>query len=141
MASVACAGSVSTSFASLSATRVSSRTEFAGSSLPSLHRGSARVSCNFKKTATKTPLGPSGGTKFKDGKDAGGSPAKGKGVYQYAKKYGANVDGYSPIYTPEVWSPTGNTYQGGAAGLALWALLFVGLLGGSAALIIGTSAL
>lgn len=56
MASVACAGAVSTSFASLSATKVS-RTEFAGASLPALHRGPARISCNFKKTVTKTPLG------------------------------------------------------------------------------------
>jgi len=139
MASVACAG-VSTSFASLSATKVS-RSEFTGASLPSLHRGAARVSCNFKKTVTKTPYGPSGNTKFKNGKDAGGGYTKGKGVYQYAKKYGANVDGYSPIYTPEAWSTNGDTYQPGPGALALWALLFAGLLGGSAALIIGTSAL
>ena len=56
MASVACTSAVSTSFASLSATKIS-RTEFAGASLPSLHRGAARVSCNFKKTVTKTPYG------------------------------------------------------------------------------------
>jgi hypothetical protein len=56
MASVACAGAVSTSFASLSATSIS-KTEFAGVSLPAVHRGAARVSCNFKKTVTKTPLG------------------------------------------------------------------------------------
>jgi photosystem II protein len=124
----------------LSATSIS-KTEFAGVSLPAVHRGAARVSCNFKKTVTKTPLGPSGGTKFRDGKDAGGSPAKGKGVYQFTKKYGANVDGYSPIYTPEVWSTSGDTYQPGPGALALWALLFAGLLAGSAALIIGTSAL
>merc|ERR1712217_186333 len=33
---------------------------------------------------------------------------KGKGVYRYADKYGANVDGYSPIWSPNEWSETGN---------------------------------
>ncbi|GJN10295.1 hypothetical protein PR202_ga28377 [Eleusine coracana subsp. coracana] len=38
---------------------------------------------------------------------------QGKGVYQFANKYGANVDGYSPIYNPEEWSPAGDVYVGG----------------------------
>uniref|UniRef100_A0A8R7PE46 Photosystem II 10 kDa polypeptide, chloroplastic n=1 Tax=Triticum urartu TaxID=4572 RepID=A0A8R7PE46_TRIUA len=44
--------------------------------------------------------------------DASGRVAKEKGVYQFADKYGANVDGYSPIYTPEEWSPSGDVYVG-----------------------------
>lgn len=32
---------------------------------------------------------------------------QGYGVYRFANKYGANVDGYSPIYTPDTWSESG----------------------------------
>uniref|UniRef100_M8BWD4 Photosystem II 10 kDa polypeptide, chloroplastic n=1 Tax=Aegilops tauschii TaxID=37682 RepID=M8BWD4_AEGTA len=64
---------------------------------------------------------------------------KGKGVYQFADKYGANVDGYSPIYTPEEWSPSGDVYVGGKTGLFLWAL--AGILLGGALLVYNTSAL
>ena len=46
--------------------------------------------------------------------------AQGYGVYRYADKYGANVDGYSPIYTPDVWSETGATYNLGVKGLIAW---------------------
>eukprot|EP00246_Nothoceros_aenigmaticus_P006766 TRINITY_DN1996_c0_g1_i1.p1 TRINITY_DN1996_c0_g1~~TRINITY_DN1996_c0_g1_i1.p1 ORF type:complete len:147 (-),score=7.81 TRINITY_DN1996_c0_g1_i1:498-938(-) len=99
------------------------------------------VASGGKKINTKTPLGPSGGAKFKDGKDAGGSAAKGKGVYQFAKKYGANVDGYSPIWVPEEWSTSGDTYAGGAPGLTLWALTLAGLLAIGAFLVYSTSAL
>jgi hypothetical protein len=38
---------------------------------------------------------------------------QGKGVYQYVDKYGANVDGYSPIYNTDEWSPSGDVYAGG----------------------------
>merc|ERR1712006_12519 len=66
---------------------------------------------------------------------------KGKGVYRYDKKYGANVDGYSPIYTPAEWSATGDTYAGGSKALIAWAaLLGVGLLGGVIA-VFSTSAI
>ena len=41
---------------------------------------------------------------------------QGYGVYRYADKYGANVDGYSPIYTPDTWSETGATYNLGLEG-------------------------
>merc|ERR1712216_327288 len=49
--------------------------------------------------------------------DPQGRKGKGYGVYRYDKKYGANVDGYSPIYTPTEWSETGDTYAGGSARL------------------------
>ena len=41
-------------------------------------------------------------------------------MYRFANKYGANVDGYSPIYTPEVWSETGSEYKLGTKGLLAW---------------------
>uniref|UniRef100_A0A453BN70 Photosystem II 10 kDa polypeptide, chloroplastic n=1 Tax=Aegilops tauschii subsp. strangulata TaxID=200361 RepID=A0A453BN70_AEGTS len=91
-------------------------------------------------------VGPGGGVVFKEGVDASGRVAKfshklkkGKGVYQFADKYGANVDGYSPIYTPEEWSPSGDVYVGGKTGLFLWAL--AGILLGGALLVYNTSAL
>uniref|UniRef100_A0A453BQX7 Photosystem II 10 kDa polypeptide, chloroplastic n=1 Tax=Aegilops tauschii subsp. strangulata TaxID=200361 RepID=A0A453BQX7_AEGTS len=59
---------------------------------------------------------------------------KGKGVYQFADKYGANVDGYSPIYTPEEWSPSGDVYVGGKTRLFLWAVTLAGILLGGALL-------
>jgi photosystem II 10kDa protein len=45
---------------------------------------------------------------------------QGFGVYRFAKKYGANVDGYSPIYTPDLWSESGNSYKAGTKGLLAW---------------------
>ncbi len=45
---------------------------------------------------------------------------QGYGVYRFAKKYGANVDGYSPIYTPDTWSESGNSYKFGSKGLLAW---------------------
>lgn len=45
---------------------------------------------------------------------------QGYGVYRFADKYGANVDGYSPIYTPDTWSESGNTYKLGTKGLIAW---------------------
>lgn len=53
------------------------------------------------------------------------SDLQGYGVYRFEKKYGANVDGYSPIFTPNEWSETGDTYSSGFAGLAVWCVLSV----------------
>lgn len=60
---------------------------------------------------------------------------------QFADKYGANVDGYSPIYTPDLWSETGDTYRLGTKGLIAWAGLVVVLLGVGVTLIVSTSQL
>ena len=125
------------------------KSEFAGAQIlgvPSLvtklPSRSLRVEASGgKKISTKTPLGPSGDTKFKGGVDAGGRKAKGKGVYQFTKKYGANVDGYSPIYAPEEWSASGDTYAAGPSGLALWAVTLGAILLGGALLVYNTSAL
>jgi len=73
--------------------------------------------------------------------DPQGRKGKGYGVYRYADKYGANVDGYSPIYTPDIWSETGDTYTLGTKGLIAWAGLIVVLLAISVNLIVSTSAL
>ncbi|XP_008226285.1 PREDICTED: photosystem II 10 kDa polypeptide, chloroplastic [Prunus mume] len=112
--------------------------------LPSL----ARTSSSFKvqasggkKIRTDTPYGISGGMNLKDGKDASGRKPKGKGVYQFVDKYGANVDGYSPIYNRDEWSPSGDVYAGGTTGLAIWAVTLLGILAGGALLVYNTSAL
>lgn len=109
---------------------------------PSARSSTFRVmSKKAKKVQTTQPFGPGGGLELKDGVDASGRPAKGKGVYQFASKYGANVDGYSPIYNPEEWSPSGDFYAGGKTGLLLWAATLAGILLGGALLVYNTSAL
>jgi photosystem II 10kDa protein len=63
------------------------------------------------------------------------------GVYKFEKKYGANVDGYSPIYTPDIWSESGGQYSLGTKGLLAWAGLVVVLLGVGVNLVVSTSQL
>jgi photosystem II protein len=48
---------------------------------------------------------------------------QGYGVYRYESKYGANVDGYSPIYTPDQWTDDGQVYKLGTKGLLVYRLL------------------
>ncbi|XP_024367743.1 photosystem II 10 kDa polypeptide, chloroplastic [Physcomitrium patens] len=98
------------------------------------------VTASTKKIKVSQPLGPSGDLK-KKGVDAGGRVLKGKGVYQFVDKYGANVDGYSPIYARDEWSQGGDSYAGGTPALAIWALLLGGLLLTGALLVYNTSAL
>ncbi|XP_078175811.1 photosystem II subunit R [Carex rostrata] len=109
--------------------------------LPALSRRSFFVvrASGVKKIKTATPYGTGGGATYQE--DASGRKAKGKGVYQFVDKYGANVDGYSPIYTPDTWSESGDTYVGGTTGLLIWAVTLAGLLGGGALLVYSTSAL
>lgn len=45
---------------------------------------------------------------------------QGYGVYRFQDKYGANVDGYSPIYTPDLWTEGGDAYKLGTKGLIAW---------------------
>lgn len=73
--------------------------------------------------------------------DSQGRKGKGLGVYQFESKYGANVDGYSPIYTPDQWAATGDEYKLGTKGLIAWAGLVLVLLGVGINLVISTSAL
>merc|ERR1719217_429849 len=60
--------------------------------------------------------------------DSQGRKGKGAGVYRFSNKYGANVDGYSPIYSPDEWSDSGNTFSLGTKGLLAWAGLLLVLL-------------
>ncbi|KAK9813781.1 hypothetical protein WJX73_009736 [Symbiochloris irregularis] len=73
--------------------------------------------------------------------DSQGRKGKGYGVYRFAKKYGANVDGYSPIYTPDAWSQNGGNYSLGVKGLLAWGALVTSLLGVGVFLIVSTSQL
>ncbi|KAJ8898639.1 hypothetical protein K2173_011954 [Erythroxylum novogranatense] len=112
------------------------------SSSPSLPKKSFKVvASGGKKIKTDKPYGINGGMKLREGLDASGRKGKGKGVYQFVDKYGANVDGYSPIYDTNDWSPSGDVYVGGSTGLAIWAVTLAGLLAGGALLVYNTSAL
>ena len=111
--------------------------------LPTLPRRSLTVQAGSgkKKIKTDKPYGINGGMSLRDGLDASGRKGKGKGVYQFVDKYGANVDGYSPIYDTNDWSPSGDVYVGGTTGLLIWAVTLAGLLAGGALLVYNTSAL
>merc|ERR1711998_179889 len=73
--------------------------------------------------------------------DSQGRKGKGLGVYRFANKYGANVDGYSPIYTPDDWSESGNTFSLGSKGLIACAGLLLVLLGVGVTLVLTPSQL
>merc|ERR1712187_114044 len=73
--------------------------------------------------------------------DSQGRQGKGYGVYRFVNKYGANVDGYSPIYSPDEWSEAGDTFSLGTKGLIAWAGLVLILLGVGVNLVISTSQL
>merc|ERR1712072_1338308 len=60
--------------------------------------------------------------------DAQGRQGKGYGVYRFASKYGANVDGYSPIYSPDEWTESGGSFSLGSGGLIAWGLLLALLI-------------
>ncbi|XP_040988202.1 photosystem II 10 kDa polypeptide, chloroplastic [Juglans microcarpa x Juglans regia] len=112
--------------------------------LPSLARtnSSFKVEASgVKKIKTDKPYGINGSLNYKEGVDASGRKQNGKGVYQFVDKYGANVDGYSPIYNTDDWSPSGDVYVGGTTGLAIWAVTLAGILAGGALLVYNTSAL
>ena len=110
--------------------------------LPSLARTTPfKIVASGKKIKTDKPYGINGGMDLRNGTDASGRKSKGKGVYQFVDKYGANVDGYSPIYDTNDWSPSGDVYVGGTTGLAIWAVTLLGILAGGALLVYNTSAL
>jgi photosystem II protein len=94
-----------------------------------------------KKVQHKEPFILSGDVKWQKGLDVSGRTPKGMGVYQFVKKYGANVDDYNPIYALDEWSEIGDSYIGGVPGLAIWATLLGSLLPGGAFLVYSTSAL
>mmetsp|Transcript_9373 Transcript_9373/g.11208 ORF Transcript_9373/g.11208 Transcript_9373/m.11208 type:complete len:115 (+) Transcript_9373:304-648(+) len=57
--------------------------------------------------------------------DPQGRKGRGLGVYRFQNKYGANVDGYSPIYTPDIWSDSGDSYKLGSSAIAAWYVVFL----------------
>merc|ERR1712157_617169 len=74
--------------------------------------------------------------------DAQGVKAKYGGVvYRFSDKYGGNIDEFSPIFTPETRQMSGDVYEPGLLGLAIWAAGFVGLLAVGGYAIYSTSAL
>merc|ERR1739847_238468 len=74
--------------------------------------------------------------------DAQGKKARlGGRVYQFADKYGGNIDEYSPIWAPETRQPGSDDYEPGLAGLAVWFIGFAGLLATGGFAIYTTSAL
>merc|ERR1712113_806168 len=105
------------------------------------------VTCSGKKRPNRAikmgavNTGESKEMKSKSFVDPSGRKGTGKGVYQFSSKYGANVDGYSPIYAPGEWSSKGDVYEPGARGLAIWAAGFGLLLLTGGYAILATSAL
>jgi photosystem II protein len=93
------------------------------------------------KIVKQNLMGVSESMSKKGWKDSQGRSGKGFGVYRFAKKYGANVDGYSPIYTPDTWTESGNSYKPGTKGLLAWAGLVTILLGVGINLVLSTSQL
>merc|ERR1712193_37893 len=57
--------------------------------------------------------------------DPQGRKGKGYGIYRFTSKYGSNIDGYSPIYSPDDWTVTGDTYYFGVKGLLTWTGLLI----------------
>merc|ERR1719436_1288822 len=52
--------------------------------------------------------------------DPQGRQGKGYGVYRFADKYGTNIDGYSPIYSPDEWTDAGANFKLGIPGAIAW---------------------
>jgi photosystem II protein len=73
--------------------------------------------------------------------DPQGREGKGYGVYRFRDKYGTNIDGYSPIYSPDEWSESGETFTLGIKGLIAWAGVLALLLGAGVFVIVSTSQL
>ncbi len=73
--------------------------------------------------------------------DVSGKIPEGKIVYQFVKKYGANINGYSPIYAPDEWSKTSDSYARGVLGLAIKVMLLGSLLLGGVFLVYNTTTL
>ncbi|CAD7703760.1 unnamed protein product [Ostreobium quekettii] len=93
------------------------------------------------KVVRENLLGQSKTMERKGWLDPQGRKGKGLGVYRFAKKYGTNVDGYSPIYTPDIWSKTGESYDMGQNGLIIWGLLLALGFFVAIRLVVATSAL
>eukprot|EP00242_Pyramimonas_sp_CCMP2087_P018467 CAMPEP_0198204558 /NCGR_PEP_ID=MMETSP1445-20131203/7959_1 /TAXON_ID=36898 /ORGANISM="Pyramimonas sp., Strain CCMP2087" /LENGTH=143 /DNA_ID=CAMNT_0043876485 /DNA_START=125 /DNA_END=556 /DNA_ORIENTATION=+ len=107
----------------------------------SVQANKVKKGINMAKKNGAVNTGVSEIMKRKDWVDPQGRKGKGYGVYRFNDKYGANVDGYSPIWSPNEWSETGDTYKAGLGGLAIWLGLLGAGLGFAGYLIYSTSAL
>merc|ERR1711913_52778 len=82
----------------------------------------AIVASSGGKSPNKAVIGGSPNTglskamKKKGWVDSQGRKGKGYGVYRYNDKYGTNIDGYSPIYSPGEWTKSGDAYKPGKTG-------------------------
>uniref|UniRef100_A0A6N2KW84 Photosystem II 10 kDa polypeptide, chloroplastic n=1 Tax=Salix viminalis TaxID=40686 RepID=A0A6N2KW84_SALVM len=89
--------------------------------------------------------GTGGGMNLKNGLDASGRKPT-VSVERVCTNLSTNMvlkwmDGYSPIYNADEWSPSGDVYAGGKTGLLIWAVTLAGILAGDALLVYSTSAL
>merc|ERR1712093_235424 len=92
-------------------------------------------------TARNNLMGVSRYMNNKNWIDSQGRKGKGYGVYRFSAKYGTNVDGYSPIYSPDEWSESGDVFTLGTKGLIAWAGLLLVLLAVAVNLVLTTSQL
>lgn len=87
--------------------------------------------------------GGQAGVGYKGSTEAGSAPKRRDGKAGYVYSLGirngkANVDEYSPIYTPEEFKSDGDKYEGN---LLYWAVTLAGIIGSGALAIYLTSAL
>merc|ERR1712238_346520 len=120
----------------------------AGSSLTGsrVQAKQTRVAAKFSKPnmALKDGAPNTGQSKemrVKGWRDSSGRKGKGYGVFRFEDQYGQNVDGYSPIFSPNEWSTTGGEYKLGSKGLIIWFGLLGSGLAFAAFLIFSTSSL
>lgn len=108
----------------------------------------AMASASGKRGASKgmSAQGGQAGVGYKGSTVAGSAPPTRDGKPGYVYKLGVkngrgNVDEYSPVYNPAEWKSSGDTFEFGTTGIAIWAASFLALLGLSGFLIFTTSSL
>ncbi|CCO15419.1 predicted protein [Bathycoccus prasinos] len=110
---------------------------------------SRRIDFTFEEAVQKTTKsgtkskGGQAGVGYKGSTEAGSAPKRRDGKAGYVYSLGvrngkANVDEYSPIYSPEEFKTDGDKYEGN---LLYWAATLAGIIGSGALAIYLTSAL
>lgn len=103
---------------------------------------SVQANASGPKRGTKAKGGQAG-VGYKGSTEAGSAPKRRDGKAGYVYSLGlrngkANVDEYSPIYSPEEFKSDGDKYEGN---LLYWAVTLAGIIGSGALAIYLTSAL
>ncbi|CAL6377105.1 unnamed protein product [Bathycoccus prasinos] len=103
---------------------------------------SVQANASGPKKGTKSKGGQAG-VGYKGSTEAGSAPKRRDGKAGYVYSLGvrngkANVDEYSPIYSPEEFKTDGDKYEGN---LLYWAATLAGIIGSGALAIYLTSAL